>query len=245
VLPIRRLRAGLAAALTLGVMVVAVASACAASDPPPTSPLADTGAPTSTAGPLPTFPSGATADPTATPSDAAPTPVTSAAADAERITGDAIARLAEWIGGSETEFRLTSIEAMEWPNACLGVDNPAVACANVVTPGYRVMLHHVAAPNSLYVVHTAGAKRYVWAPSRGPEERTVASVDPDAGTVTLERLGAGEEHMGTLQRTVPGSSLEVPLRDLTAGQRVLIGTADPLEGGDAGLIVLLVPVEGR
>jgi hypothetical protein len=242
VLPIERLRAGVAGALLLG---VAFASACAASDPPPTSPLEDTGVATATSvGALPTFPAGATASPTPAPSEASATPVSSAAADAERITGDAIARLAEWIGAAETEFRLTSIEAVEWPDACLGVEIPTVACADVITPGYRVTLHHVAAPNSLYLVHTSDAGRYVWAPSRGPEQRTVASVDPDAGTVTLERIG-GEDHMGTLQRTVPGSTLEVPLRELSAGQRVTIGTADPLEGGDAGLIVLLAPERPR
>ncbi len=231
------------------VAVAALLVACAPSDPPPTSPLADTTAETATVvSALPTFPAGGTVSPTATsttPPEGSPTPASSAAADAERITGEAIARLAEWIGGTETEFRLTSIEAMEWPNACLGVENPAIACANVITRGYRVTLHHVAAPNSLYLVHTSDAGRYVWAPSRGPEARTVASVDPDAGRVTLERIGGSEDKMGTLHRTVPGSTLEVALRDLQPGQRVMIGTADPLEGGDAGLIVLLAPERPR
>lgn len=170
------------------------------------------------------------------------TPASDASAEAEQVTGEAIARLAEWIGAPEAEFRLTSIEAVDWPDACLGIENPALACAEVITPGYRVTLHHVAAPNSPYLVHASEGGRYSWAPSRGPAPRTVASVDPDAGTVTLEPLDAGEGEMGTLQRTVPGSFLEVPLRQLEPGQRISIATADPLDGAVAGLIVLLVPI---
>ena len=170
------------------------------------------------------------------------TPASDAGAETERITGEALALLAEWIGAPETEFRLTSIEAVEWPDACLGIANPALVCADVLTPGYRVTLHHVAAPNSPYLVHVSKAGNYAWAPSHGPESRTVTAVDPDASTVTLEGLGATEDRMAGLQRVVPGSSLDVPLRDLQPGQRVWIGTADPPDGAEAGLIVLLVPI---
>lgn len=229
--------------LVLPFVLAFILAGCAPSDPPPTSPL-DEDADNATLGtsiPLPTFtpPSEVTASPTTDPSI---TPTSDAAAEAEQITGEAIARLAEWIGAPETEFRLTSIEAVDWPDACLGIENPAIACAEVITPGYRVTLHHVSAPNSPYLVHASEGGRYSWAPSRGPVPRTVASVDPDAGTVTLEPLDANEDDMGTLHRTVPGSFLEVPLRDLEPGQRVSIGTADPAEGADAGLIVLMVPI---
>jgi hypothetical protein len=33
---------------------------------------------------------------------------------------------------------IVSVEAVEWPNACLGVSRPDEACAEVITPGYRV-----------------------------------------------------------------------------------------------------------
>jgi len=229
----------------LAILVVPLLlTACAPSDPPPTSPLDEdpgTSAPGAST-PLPTF----TASPDLTASATATssvTPTSDASAEAEQVTGEAIARLAEWIGAPETEFRLTSIEAVDWPDACLGIENPAIACAEVITPGYRVTLHHVAAPNSPYLVHASEGGRYSWAPSRGPVPRTVESVNADAGTVRLESLDASEDHMGTLQRTVPGSFLEVPLRELEPGQRVVIGTADPLNGADAGLIVLLVPID--
>ncbi|MCA9856289.1 MAG: hypothetical protein KC458_03310, partial [Dehalococcoidia bacterium] len=184
---------------------------------------------------------------TSTPSSAtvspSGTPATNAAAEAERITGEAISRLAEWLGVPETDLRLTSIEAVDWPNACLGVENPALACAEVITPGYRVTLHHVALPETPFFVHTSKSGQYAWAPTHGPEQRTIESVDPAAGTVSLAPVDA-DESMGRMHRIVPGSFLEAPLDQLQAGQQVAIGTADPVDGTDAGLIVLLVPIAG-
>lgn len=220
-----------------------VVAGCAPSDAPPTSPLDDGASATSaTASVLPTFtPSPDTpTQPTVSPSG---TPATSAAAEAERITGGAIARLAEWLGVPETDLRLTRIEAVDWPDACLGVANPALACAEVITPGYRVTLHHVSQPETSFFVHASKGDRYEWAPSHGPERRVIESVDAESGTVTLRRAD-GDEPMGRIHRLVPGSFLDAALGDLEAGQLVAIGTADPVDGGDAGLIVLLVPVAG-
>ncbi|MCB9483086.1 MAG: hypothetical protein H6675_03660 [Dehalococcoidia bacterium] len=221
--------------------LVLLLGACAASDPPPTSPL-DESSNTATAPggtTLPTLtstPSSATVSPSGT-------PATNAAAEAERITGEAISRLAEWLGVPETDLRLTSIEAVDWPNACLGVENPALACAEVITPGYRVTLHHVALPETPFFVHTSKSGQYAWAPTHGPEQRTIESIDPAAGTVSLAPVDA-DESMGRMHRIVPGSFLEAPLDQLQAGQQVAIGTADPVDGTDAGLIVLLVPIAG-
>lgn len=237
---ISRLRAS--RALVLPVFAAVVLAACAPSDPPPTNPLDDGGPGSTATGPLPTFPANGSATATAPLGGASVTPASDAGAEAERITGEALASLAEWIGAPATEFRLTSIEAVEWPNACLGVENPAVACAEVVTPGYLVALHHVAAPGSTYLIHTSLSGRSVWAPSRGPESRIIAAVDADAGTVVLERPPGGDDQLGTVHRVAPGSSLEAPLREFQPGQRVWIGTADPLDGGEVGLIVLLAPI---
>lgn len=35
---------------------------------------------------------------------------------------------------------LISVEAVQWPDSCLGVPRPGVFCASVVTPGYRIVL---------------------------------------------------------------------------------------------------------
>lgn len=230
-------------------VIAGLMAACAPSDPPPTSPLGgdETGTSDPGDGPtqLPTFTPTPTPDGTATDTPT-PTPVTNAAAEAERVTGEAISRLAEWIGAPETEFRLTKIEAVSWPDACLGIDNPLMTCAEVVTPGYRVSVHHVDAPDRTYFVHASRLDRYYWAPTHGPESRRIAEVHLAGSTITLEARDDGEDRMGTEHRVVAGSTLEVPLADLEPGQEVIVGTAGPLgaEPSADGLVVLLAPAPG-
>jgi len=44
-----------------------------------------------------------------------------------------------------------SVEKVDWPDACLGVQQMGVLCAQVVTPGYRIVLE---ANDGLYEFHT-------------------------------------------------------------------------------------------
>ncbi len=37
-------------------------------------------------------------------------------------------------------IKLVSVEAVDWPDGCLGVQTPGVMCTMVITPGYRVVL---------------------------------------------------------------------------------------------------------
>jgi hypothetical protein len=46
---------------------------------------------------------------------------------------------------------LVSVEAVEWPDGCLGVQTPGVMCTMVITPGYRVVLE---ADGKQYEYHT-------------------------------------------------------------------------------------------
>jgi hypothetical protein len=39
-----------------------------------------------------------------------------------------------------SQVEVVSVEAVEWPDACLGVSSPDVMCAQVITPGYLVIL---------------------------------------------------------------------------------------------------------
>jgi hypothetical protein len=48
--------------------------------------------------------------------------------------------LAAKTGISATDILLKSAEAVDWPDACLGLAKPDEACAQVLTPGYRVIL---------------------------------------------------------------------------------------------------------
>jgi hypothetical protein len=53
--------------------------------------------------------------------------------------------------GVDGEITLVATSPAEWPNACLGVDQPNVACAEVITPGFLVIL---ARNSQEYTFHT-------------------------------------------------------------------------------------------
>jgi len=48
-------------------------------------------------------------------------------------------------------FQLVSSEAVNWPDSCLGLGGPAESCAQVITPGYRVI---VDVNGTQYEIHT-------------------------------------------------------------------------------------------
>ncbi len=48
-------------------------------------------------------------------------------------------------------IKLVSVEAVEWPDGCLGIQTPGVMCTMVITPGYRVVLE---AGGKQYEYHT-------------------------------------------------------------------------------------------
>lgn len=49
------------------------------------------------------------------------------------------------------DIQVKGFEAVEWGDACLGVEQPDIMCAQVVTPGYSVKLN---AAGKTYEVHT-------------------------------------------------------------------------------------------
>jgi hypothetical protein len=194
----------------LGVcLLVMVLSACAASEAPVRSPLDDPSTPAPGAGtplPLPTFT--ATPDAPVTGTPGAPTP--SPADGEERIAGLAIDALAEWLGMAPTDFALHSIEAVQWPSSCLGVERPDFACAEVITPGYRIILRTFGGATEHHV-HANTTGRLVWAPTFENEGRIVA-VDASAGRVTVEVDGGRAEYAAA-----PGSQFEPALTSLAPG----------------------------
>jgi hypothetical protein len=56
------------------------------------------------------------------------------------IQGTAIANLAMALGISEDEIVVKSIEAVTWPNGCLGINNLEIACTEALVPGYQLFL---------------------------------------------------------------------------------------------------------
>ena len=228
-MPRRTARGALLLALLLTMLLTV---GCGASDPPPTSPL-DDGGDTATAvvgvpSVLPTFP----ATSTVVPGEGGGT------GDPERLAGLAIEAIAEWLGEAETLFRLVGVEAVDWPNACLGVERPGYACAEVVTPGARITVQTFGG-GATYFVHADLAGHLAWAPLMDAE-REVATVDAATGRIPLVAVD-GSDEMGAELLVVPGSRLDVALDDLAEGDRIHVAVApSPQPDADAAPIVWLV-----
>ncbi|MGQ0604664.1 MAG: hypothetical protein ACT4QE_23540 [Anaerolineales bacterium] len=56
--------------------------------------------------------------------------------------GAAVKALVDKLGVTVPEIKLVTVEAAEWPDSCLGVSRPEARCAQVITPGYRVVLDY-------------------------------------------------------------------------------------------------------
>ena len=233
-------RATLLVALLLTSML---ALACGSSDDPPvTNPLDDRND-TATPGPtgtgttfVPPFAQTPTVTPTTsdpdTPTSATPGTGTPAPVDEEALTGAAIEVLAEWTGVPASLFAPVDLEEVEWPNSCLGVERPDIACAEVITPGYR--LTFATPTGSVHELHTGRAGQFAWAPQH-TTTGTVEDLDTSSGVVAL---GTPEGEL--VFRVAPGSVLDPPLTDLAPGANLEVAYDDSPSGDGEPLLVWLV-----
>ena len=63
----------------------------------------------------------------------------------------AVQALADSLRIQASAVKIVDVTSVEWPDACLGVTRPDVLCAQVVTPGYSIIL---AAQGRAYEYHT-------------------------------------------------------------------------------------------
>ncbi len=120
--------------------------------------------------------------------------------------------LATALGLSVEQVRIVSSEAQEWSDGCLGISRPGLMCAQVITPGYFVILQ---AQGRQYEYHTDADGRSVAPATRGltfqrqggiagfcddlsiylPNEVYAASCKPSAmsGQGALDELLSAEE----------------------------------------------------
>lgn len=77
-------------------------------------------------------------------------PVASEADDATASTA-AIRALATRLGVEPEAIDLLSNEPTEWPDSCLGVEQADILCAQVITPGYKVLMEN---SGTQYEYHT-------------------------------------------------------------------------------------------
>lgn len=80
-----------------------------------------------------------TATPTPVPPTATPTPAPEELTPAQAA---ALQALAQALGVTVEQITLTSTEAVEWPDGCLGVGQPDMACLAAIVPGFRVVFDY-------------------------------------------------------------------------------------------------------
>ena len=81
-----------------------------------------------------------------------------------------------------TDITLISAEPVDFPNSCLGIETPGLACMDVITPGYRIQLQ---AGRSVYTyVTNLEGKKVILAEGAGPSIKNHADVRP--GRADLE-----------------------------------------------------------
>ena len=207
----------------LGAAAILVAG-CGSEASPVRSPLDDRG-------PQPTVPAGVPNFPPPFPAPTRPatSPPGTPTPDVEAIATAAIDVLASRMGVPATRFTVERVEAVTWPDGCLGVTIPGMACAQVVTPGYRVVLR--ANSGSLHEVRTGMSGVTAWA----PQATIHATVEQPGATLAL--IDAGGKKITAL---VGGGTqlVEVTLGALKAGDEIVIG-ADDLGDGSPLRVVWL------
>lgn len=178
------MRHRLSAAIILALLAMAFIPACtadtvptAAPDEPtrPQPPADDEPDPTTP----PTLTPQAEAGETPAPPTAVPTEV-ALSAGAEPLVARAREDLAQKLDLPTDAIRLVSVEAVEWPDAGLGCPQPGLTYAQLVTPGFLVLLE---AQDQTYTYHTDTDRRVVLC---GEEGRPVYPVVPVAPGEKME-----------------------------------------------------------
>lgn len=67
-------------------------------------------------------------------------PGLSPATGKEAAVANSRQNLAERLGVELKAVIMVTVEAVDWPDGCLGVQTPGIMCTAVITPGYRVIL---------------------------------------------------------------------------------------------------------
>jgi hypothetical protein len=111
----------------------------------------------------------------ATSQSARATPGTRLPSGAGQIVEIAKEDLARRLGLSPGEIAVTSVEAVEWPDASLGCPQPDMTYAQVITPGYLIVLE---AAGQTYEYHTNEDSSVVMCQRHGPDLVPLMPVAP-------------------------------------------------------------------
>lgn len=214
-------RAAMVVALASGLVLVACGDDDGNAEATPT----ETSAAVATA----TEPAATPADGTP-PADGEPTPDSAAAEQA------AIDALATWLGpvADPSAITVVSVEAMTWPDGCLGLDYGNEACTEALVEGFRVEL---GLGDATYEARTDAAGAVTrWAPGTEILVRFESAVT-NLATFTTDDGGTLEA------QPVPGTVYGVELSALSPTNPVGVGLADAPQR-DGFLLVYVDPAPG-
>ena len=128
-------------------------------------------------------------------------------ADPDSAVQAAKTLLAQQLGITESEITLASLEAVDWPNSCLGIDVPGRMCAQVITPGFRVVLE---AEGKQYAFHTdaaGGAVMSAFTPLPEDAEGVVVWTETEDDTCQQVEIGAQEVKFGACGESMQSAAL--------------------------------------
>ena len=150
--------------------------------------------------------------------------------EAEQVVQLAGEDLAEKMGLSTGEIRLASVEAVEWSDASLGCPQPGMMYAQVITPGYRVVLE---AGGETYEYHTDTGDHVVLC-ENGESGQGAAPPESPSAPTGLERL-APAEPPEDVQAVVSLATEDLAGRTGLAAEAIQLVSVEPVEWSDASL----------
>ena len=145
----------------------------------------------------------------------------------------AIDALATWLGpvGDPSAISVDSIEAVTWPNGCLGLGRVGQACTEALVEGYRIKL---ALGDAVYEVRTdLSGDVVLWAPNvqvlvrfKAALTNSVQFTTDDGGTIEA-LLVFGTDYGVELESLAEGDPVGVALADAPQGGGPLLVWVDP------------------
>jgi hypothetical protein len=153
----------------------------------------------------------------------------------------AVEDLADRLGAPAEEIQVQSVEAETWPDAGLGCPQPGKTYAQVLTPGFRLLLAH---EGETYEYHTDQAERFVYCGDETMTEKTTPIGEIEPGLETFirkakedlsQRFSIEAEQIEVLEaRSVvwPDTSMGCPQPGMMYTQVLQDGVRIHLKAGD-------------
>ncbi|GAB4531861.1 MAG: hypothetical protein Kow0063_11670 [Anaerolineae bacterium] len=151
-------------------------------------------------------------------------------AGAERMVKLAREDLSREFSLSPEEVRLVLVEAVDWPDTSLGCPQPGMMYAQVITPGFRVVLE---AGGAEYEYHTDTGDQVVLCQPEGAGQGVAPPVSPSPGT-RLEPL-AGTEPPAGAEEVVRMATEDLAGRRGLAQEAIRLVSVEAVNWRDASL----------